>query len=219
MGSPDRSWIVVGLGMVLTAIVAALLGAMVALWLVERPAPVIPARPVASAALPPKPAEPAPPVPAAAPTPAPPATAPTPAAPAPVAATPIPAPAPASPAPPEATSPAPAPPPTVPAAPAPAAAAPTVDADAVAATLPFTVQLGAFTEADRAQHLAKMLTDQGYPAQVETRKTSKGHEMHYVRLADGYDSMGEASSEAAALKRKLDIDAIPIRRQTPEAEP
>jgi cell division septation protein DedD len=94
-----------------------------------------------------------------------------------------------------------------------------VAANAAAATLPFTVQLGAFAEAGKAQNLAKMLSDQGYPTQVETRKTSTGREMHYVRLADSYDSRGAAASEAAALKRKLDIDAIPIRRKTPEAEP
>jgi cell division septation protein DedD len=222
MVSPDRSWVVVGFGLVFTAIVSALLGAMVTLWLVERPAPISPARPSATAAAPAPSALPAAAPPAIAP------AAPTPAAPAPAAAppapaaasasTPTPAPAPSAPAaaPTPAVAPAPAAPASPPpAAPAAAAAAPPLDADAVAATLPYTVQLGVFVEAEGAQRLAKMLTDQGYPAQVEIRKTSKGREMHYVRLADGYDSMGEASSEAAMLKRKLDVDAIPLRRQMP----
>jgi cell division septation protein DedD len=87
-----------------------------------------------------------------------------------------------------------------------------VDADALAAKLPYAVQLGAFAELERAQHLARVLEAQGYPAEVEDRDSQKGHEMHYVRLADGYDSMAAASKAAAALKRKLDIDAIPVRR-------
>jgi hypothetical protein len=72
---------------------------------------------------------------------------------------------------------------------------------------------------EHAQRLAKELTDQGYPSQVEDHKAPSGHGMHYVRLADGFDTRGEAASAAAGLKRKLDIDAIPVRRPGAEDGP
>ena len=210
--APDRSWIVVAIGLVATAIVAAALGAVVTLWLVDQPAP--PPAPKSAAARP---------APAAAPAPA--ATSAATPAPAPVAA-PAPAPAPAlapSPAPVAAADPTPSPAPPPPAADPPAkpaaAAKPPVDGDAVAAKAPFAVQIGAFDDLDHAQQLAKELTDQGYPSQVEDHKAPSGHDMHYVRLADGFGTRGEAARAAAGLKRKLDIDAIPIRRQGAEATP
>lgn len=210
--APDRSWIVVAIGLVATAIVAAALGAVVTLWLVDRPI-AVPA-PKQAAALPAaKPVTIPTPVPAAVPVPVP-APAPDPApvaSPAPVAAAdPTPAPAPAPPMPPPAADP--------PAKPV-AAAKPPVDGNAIAAKQPFAVQIGAFEDLDHAQTLAKDLTDQGYPSQVEDHKAPSGHDMHYVRLADGFGTRGEAARAAAGLKRKLDVDAIPIRRQGAEAAP
>src|ERR1700735_2250333 len=139
MTFPDRSWIVVGLALIATAIVAAAFGSVVTLWAIDKPVPAIPAAPAvpAAAALPAVP--PAPPAPEPAPAPPPPA------APPPV---------------PEASSPPPAPP----APPAAAVALPPVDADALASKLPYAVQLGAFAEPERAERLAKALSDQGYPA-------------------------------------------------------
>ena len=81
------------------------------------------------------------------------------------------------------------------------------------------MQIGAFDDLDHAQQLAKELTEQGYPSQVEDHKAPSGHDMHYVRLADGFGTRGEAARAAAGLKRKLDLDAIPIRRQGAEATP
>ena len=81
------------------------------------------------------------------------------------------------------------------------------------------MQIGAFDDLDHAQQLARQLTDQGYPAQVEDHKAPSGHDMHYVRLADGFGTRGDAARAAAGLKRKLDIDAIPIRRPGAEATP
>jgi cell division septation protein DedD len=198
----DRSWTVVAIGLVSTAVVAAALGAVVTLWAVDRPVPPAPA-------VKPPPAAPAAEPAAAKPPAAEPSVA---AAPPPTPAQPVAAAAPPVDPPPPAPATAPSPKPA-------AAAAPPVDDDKVAATLPYAVQLGVFAEIDRAQHLAKQLTDQGYPAQVEDHKSPAGHDMHYVRLADGYDSRGGALGEAAALKRKLDIDAIAVRRHGAEAAP
>jgi len=212
MPAPDRSWIVVAIGLVATAIVAAALGAVVTLWLVDRPTP--PPAPKQAAA---RPAATPSPAPAAAPAPAPVAT--------PVVPAPAPAAAPApTPTPVAAADPTPAPPPAPPPAADPpakpaAAVKPPVDGDAVAAKLPFAVQIGAFDDLDHAQQLAKQLTDQGYPAQVEDHKAPSGHDMHYVRLADGFGTRGEAARAAAGLKRKVDIDAIPIRRPGAEGTP
>jgi cell division septation protein DedD len=180
MTFPDRSWIVVGLGLIATAIVAAALGSVVTLWAIDKPVPDLPAAPAAPAV----PAAPAAPEPAPAPPPPPP--------------------------PPPAET---AGPPPSPAAEPAAAVPPPVDADALAAQHPYAVQLGAFAEPERAEHLAKILSDQGYPAQVEIHKSPQGHEMHYVRLVEGYDGVADAARQAALLKRKLDIDAIPVRRR------
>jgi cell division septation protein DedD len=208
MASPDRSWIVVAVGLVATAIVAAALGAVVTLWAVDQPVPVAHAAPPA-----PKPA-PAP-IPVAPPpqaaTPAPPPASP---APAETQAVPPPSPPPAAPvsAPPTPApvEPAASPPPAIP-------PSPPVDTAALAPKLPYAVQFGAFNDDDHAQRMAQTLQEQGLPAAVEFHKTPKGHDLHFVRLSDGYSTMSEASSRAAVLRRQLEIDVIPVRRQGAEA--
>jgi cell division septation protein DedD len=194
----DRAWmLVMGLGLVATALIGMALGAVLTLWAVDGPVPPVPVlKPAASAPLaapiapPPAPIAQAAPPPAAPPPPAP-----------------QPAPTPAGPA---------AAPP--PAAVPPAAAAQPPVARAVA-VLPYTVQFGAFAEMEGAQHLLGLLRDGGQDVRIEDEKTAKGHEFHYVRLAEGYRTRAEALHEAAALKRTLDIDTIPVRRDGVEDSP
>jgi cell division septation protein DedD len=187
------------LGLIATALVGMALGAVLALWAVDKPVPARPpVEPVAVAPpLPPArvplPAPPPPPVPVAAP--------------------------PAAPVPPP--EPAPAPPPQPAPAPVPVAAAdaPPADDNALAAALPYAVQFGAFAEIERAQHLADSLKDRGYPVQIEENKKPAARGLHFVRLADGYKTRAEALQEAATLKRDHDIDTILVRRDSGDTLP
>jgi cell division septation protein DedD len=196
MTSTDRNAILVmALALTATAVVGMALGSVLTLWAVGPPMPAVLPLPtaVATASLP----EPPPPAPMREPpAPSPSVVAP-PAAPAPLttpgaaASTPVPVAADATPA----------------------------DAGTVAATLPYAVQFGAFAEMDRAQHLADALKDRGYAARIEDGRKSTAHGLHFVRLADGYRTKAEALQEVATLKRELDIDTIPVRRDSAEPAP